>query len=72
MSKDNRRMAIWECKIGLDPDTFIHLPDGCDAPMRHAVRLAFKAVTGLDADFLFSGWSAELTPVELKVVRRTE
>lgn len=57
---------IWQCKIGILGEA--ELPDGCDAPMRAAVRRAFFEITGKDAEFVFSGWSAKLTEGELAVV----
>jgi hypothetical protein len=36
--------------------------------MRQAVERAFRDITGEDAEFTFSGWSAELTEGELAVV----
>ena len=59
---------IWGCKIGLKKGTVISLPGGSDAPMRQAVEEAFKSITGLDADFCFSGWGEKLTQVEELVV----
>lgn len=57
---------IWECKIGrLEYGT---LPSGSDLPMRYAVQAAFKLITGLDAEFTFSGWNADLTESEMKVI----
>lgn len=56
----------WACKIGIIGD--IDLPGGADLPMRMAIQRAFKEITGVDAEFCFSGWNAELTPVERSVV----
>ena len=49
--------AVWTCAIGpTDRDTL----DACaDAPMRDAVREAFRRVTGHDADIIESGWDGE-------------
>lgn len=60
--------SVWGCKVGIKPGTPVTLPGGADTPMRDAVETAFKAVTGLDAEFCFSGWGEELTPEELAVV----
>ena len=57
---------IWTCKIGIRTDA--RLPGGADEPMRIAVARAFKDVTGLDAEFCFSGWGTELTTTEERVV----
>ena len=57
---------IWTCKIGIRTDA--RLPGGADEPMRIAVARAFKDVTGLDAEFCFSGWGTELTTAEERVV----
>jgi len=59
-------MKIWECKIGTRED--IELPRGSDWPMRRAVEQSFKDLTGLEAEFCFSGWGASLTEGELAVV----
>lgn len=52
---------IWECKIG---GTGGELPGGADNPMRDAIADAFREVTGVEAQFIFSGWGAELTECE--------
>lgn len=57
---------IWDCKIGTREA--VSLPPGCDAPMRQAVQQAFWNITGVNAEFNFSGWSAKLTEDELAVV----
>lgn len=57
---------IWFCKIGSLSNA--PLPDSADLPMRDAILKAFFEVTGRQADFIFSGWSAELTPTELSVL----
>jgi len=57
---------IWMCKIGECDEGL--LPDGADAPMRQAVRKAYKEITGRDAVFCFSGWGAELDEYEQIVV----
>lgn len=57
---------IWTCKIGAATDA--SLPWGADFPMREAINAAYKALTGVDADFIFSGWGGELTEGERAVV----
>lgn len=61
-------MKIWTCKIGgvYEGD----LPDGADAPMRRAVEKAYREITGVDADFNFSGWGGELSASEAVVAKR--
>lgn len=63
---------VWSCKIGLKKGTFAVLPGGADLPMREAVEDAFRKITGLEADFTFSGWGAELTKDELDVVNESD
>jgi len=58
--------AAWSCKIGTREG--VGLPPGADAPMRCAIEKAFRSVTGVDAEFCFSGWSAKLTEPEMAVV----
>ena len=62
--KDN----TWACKIGFAD--FKKLPNGADSPMRDAVSEAFFALTGEYPEFLFSGWSAELTEGERKAIKQ--
>jgi hypothetical protein len=57
---------IWTCKIGATIES--ELPPGSDYPMRQAVEMAFREVTGRDSEFLFSGWGGSLTESERKVV----
>lgn len=59
-------MKIWSCKIGEVDEEL--LPPAADHPMRRAVELAYFQLTGREADFLFSGWGAELTEMERAVV----
>lgn len=47
---------IWTCQIGGHGE----LPQGADGPMRDAIASAFKAVTGSDASYCFSGWGQPL------------
>lgn len=56
----------WACKIGTRQSVDIRA--GADLPMRRAVEEAFHRVTGIEAEFNFSGWSASLTEAELAVV----
>ena len=45
---------IWYCKIGeVNPAV---LPDGADSVMRSAAQDAYLSLTGVEADFTFSGW----------------
>lgn len=61
---------VWFCKIGaLYAGT---LPSGSDAPMRAAVERAFKTLTGVDAEFVFSGWGQKLNEPELATVEDRE
>jgi hypothetical protein len=60
---------IWVCKIGGRID---ELPGGQDAPMRQAVNAAFTVITGLEAEFCFSGWSGTLTEGERACVENRE
>lgn len=61
-------MKIWECKIG-EVDAGWVAP-GSDLPMRRAIERAYYEITGQEPSFIFSGWGAELTEVERKVVDR--
>ncbi len=57
---------IWSCKIGEEfPE---ELPPGSDGPMREAVQRAYREITGVDAEFIFSGWNGALDEVERRVV----
>lgn len=56
---------IWQCKIG---GLTGEIPDGGDLPMRQAIKQAYYDLTGKEAEFCFSGWSAELTDSERSVV----
>ena len=60
------KYRVWDCKVGCEEP--LALEDGSDLPMRHAVREAFKNVTGIEPEFLFSGWGGELTESEAAVV----
>lgn len=55
---------IWSCKIGVADS----LTEGADRPMRQAVADAYRKLTGKNADFIFSGWGAELDEHEREVV----
>lgn len=59
----------WACKIGVKGD--LQLPPGSDLPMRQAIKEAFYKLTGVDHDFCFSGWAAELNDVEKCVVDKS-
>lgn len=52
--------AVWSCRIGCTDRAA--LPDGADKPMRHAVMVAYEALTGHEPQFVESGWGDE--PVE--------
>jgi len=55
---------IWECKIGE-----VHsVAGGADYLMRQAVADAYKAQTGVEPVFIFSGWGASLTEAERAAV----
>lgn len=58
--------AVWGCKIGAVDRA--RLPAGSDGPMRRAVEQAFLKLTGVEAQFTFSGWGEKLTPMELHIV----
>lgn len=58
--------TVWQCKVGcIGP---LEVPQSGDAPMRDAIARAFRRTIGVDPEFTFSGWSAELTEGELAVV----
>lgn len=62
-----KREIIWECKIGgVSP---VDLPHGADFPMRAAIDKAFREVSGIESDFIFSGWGGSLTTIEDKIVK---
>lgn len=56
-------MRHWFCRIGETED----LPPESDQSMRNAASVAYKLITGKDADFIFSGWGDEL-PEEYRAV----
>lgn len=56
-------MKIWTCKIGQVPS----IPSGADLPMREAIAKAYREITGVDPEFIFSGWGGELDPFEQEV-----
>jgi hypothetical protein len=60
---------IWKCKIGGECGELRH---GADLPMRDAIALAFKEITGREPQFIFSGWGAELTEGERAVHENRE
>ena len=62
-------MGNWYCKIGNADGP---LPHGCDYPMRRAVERAYREITGQEPDFIFSGWSAQLTDSEQRVLDADE
>ena len=67
----SKRIPIWECTIGISGEP-IDLPDGCDVPMRMAVREAFRRITGRPAEFVFSGWNRELDETKQAVVQKMQ
>lgn len=58
--------TIWSCKVGIVGN--VELPNGSDFPMRQAIKQAFKEITGVDAEFCFSGWNASLSETEERIV----
>lgn len=56
---------IWSCKIG-EADSE-QVPDATDLPMRNVVAQAYRALTGVEPKFIFSGWGAKLTRIEREV-----
>ena len=64
-SNDEARERIWTCKIGgMTP----HVLSPADPAMRDAVNMMFKILTGVEAEFTFSGWGGELTEGERAVI----
>lgn len=64
------KKKIWDCKIGeIDP---LKLPKGADGPMRKAIEKAYYDLTGEWPDFVFSGWGAELTEGERRVIEESD
>jgi hypothetical protein len=59
----------WSCTIG-EVDAG-HLPSGADSPMRRAVENAYHELTGEWPRFIFSGWGAELDPIQREIVEST-
>lgn len=59
-------MKIWTCKIG-ECDS-VNLAPGADLPMRIAISTAYRQMTGKEPDFIFSGWTGELTKEERAIV----
>lgn len=55
---------VWSCKIG----EVGNLEDGADEPMRRTIREAYVQLTGVEPDFIFSGWGAELDSIERECV----
>lgn len=60
------KSKVWFCKIGCTEE--VSIPKGADAPMRAAIRKAFKEITGQDCEAIFSGWDQEFSPAELHVI----
>jgi len=59
----SERRYPWTCEIS-GPVGFSDLPDGADFPMREAVREAFRQVTGVESDYLSSGWGRAARPAD--------
>jgi hypothetical protein len=51
-------MKVWKCEIGRLDD--FPLEHGADYPMRVAIQIAYKMVTGKDPEFCFSGWGGRV------------
>lgn len=62
--------TVWTCKIGVPDDIKAMLPRGADLPMRQAVQRAFAELTGIDAEFCFSGWGGQLDEGERQIAER--
>lgn len=60
---------VWDCKIG---GVVGELPPGADFPIRQAVKEAFLKLTGVDAEFCFSGWGGSLDANERAVVEAAQ
>lgn len=67
--RTSKRSPIWQCTIGITGGP-IDLPDGCDLPMRMAVREAFERITGRPAEFVFSGWDKQLDETTSAAVQK--
>jgi len=65
-----RIMKIWDCKIGECDATDV--PKGGDTPMREAVALAYRRLTGQNPRFMFTGWDGELTEIERAIVENRD
>ena len=63
-----REGPTWECKIGVTDEKSAVLAGGADLPMRRAIEAEFARQTGMEPDFIFSGWGAVLTEGEREVV----
>lgn len=57
-------LKVWQCKIGGYIDD---LPQGSDGPLREAVQEAYRKLTGVEAEFTFSGWGGSLDEFEQEV-----
>ena len=60
------KQTVWFCKIGSLEN--LAMPNGADLPMRQAIQKAFEEITGVNAEFCFSGWGGELTESEIACV----
>ena len=69
MDKELPRESVWTCKIG-GPTS--GLPSAADGPMRNAIARAYKEVTGVAPQFVFSGWGGSLDECERAVVENRD
>lgn len=60
------KTKIWSCTIGEAAPQDV--PIGADFPMRKAIEEAYERITGQKPNFCFSGWGAELTETQRKLV----
>lgn len=52
--RDSSRSKVWKCEIGIAIEG--ELPEFADAPMREAVKKAFRELTSKEPVFIASGW----------------
>lgn len=58
--------SVWYCKVGKLGQK--ELLEGCDFPMRQAIKNAYYQITGEWPDFCFSGWNTDMTKTELEII----
>lgn len=63
-----REGPTWDCKIGVTSDKTAVLQGGADLPMRNAIAEEFERQTGMEPDFIFSGWGAKLSEMQRHIV----